>query len=178
MGDGLPDGEPRRGGGPRRARVAALAVAVAVVLGVVLLWPDGGVVNRAVVRLYVVLLEAGMPASVTPDVYAVVLNVALFVPLGWLGVSLLRWPPARVVLGLAAFSAAIELVQALPAVRRDASVGDLLCNTLGAAIGVAGASLVRRRRARVRGRAGAGHEAGRDQPVDEGSDVGGDRLDR
>jgi glycopeptide antibiotics resistance protein len=175
VGDGPPDGPPRRNAGAGRAPVVALTVVVVVLLGVVLLWPDGGVVNRAVVRLYVVLLDRGMPAWVTPDVYAGLLNVVLFVPLGWLGVSLLRWPPVRVVLGLAAFSAAVELVQALPALGRDASVGDLVCNTLGAALGAAGASVVHRRR--LDGAAGAGDQPRGDQPVDEGRDVRGDHLD-
>lgn len=177
MGDGLPDGPRRRRTGAPRVPVVALTVVVVVLLGAVLLWPDGGAVNRAVVRLYVTLLDLGMPAWVTPDVYAVLLNVVLFVPLGWLGVSLLRRSPARVVLGLAVFSAAIELVQALPALGRDASVGDFLCNTLGAALGAVGASVVHRRRRRLDRPAGAGDQPGVDQPVDEGRDVRGDHLD-
>ena len=50
---------------------------------------------------------------------------------------MLRWPPVRVVLALVAFSAAVELVQALPAVARDPSLLDVGCNALGAVLGVA-----------------------------------------
>lgn len=176
MSEGRPGDPRRRRPGAGRVPVVALTVVVVALLAVVLLWLDGGVVNRAVVRLYVVLLDRGMPPRVTPDVYAVLLNVALFVPLGWLGVSVLRWPPVPVVLGLAAFSAAVELVQALPAVGRDASLADLACNALGAALGAAGASVVRRRRGRLDRAAGTGDQAGGDQPVDEGRDVRGDHL--
>ena len=160
------------GRGPRVARVLAVVVAVALVA--VLLWPDGEAVNRAVVRLYVFFLDRGMPSSVTPEAYAVLLNVVGFAVLGAIGVTLLRWPPVRVALVLTAFSAAVELVQALPAVGRDPSLVDVACNALGAVIGVVAASVVRRRR---NGGDGTAHDqTGIHEPGDERRDVGGDHL--
>jgi hypothetical protein len=142
---------------------------------VVLLWPDGLALNRAVVRLYVVLLGRGMPRSVTPEVYAVLLNVLLFVLLGWLGVALLRFPAARVAAALVGFSIAVELFQALPGIGRDPSLLDVACNTLGALLGAWAGSVVRRHPGH--GEGAAGDEPGGDQPVDEGRGVGGDRLE-
>ncbi len=40
-----------------------LALVFAVLLGGVLFWPDGSLVNRGVVEVYVVLLDAGVPAG-------------------------------------------------------------------------------------------------------------------
>ncbi len=167
--------DPGRGDRGRGHRVApVLAVVLAVLLVVVLLWPDGWVLNRAVVRVYVFFLERGMPQRVTPEVYAALLNIAVFVPFGWVGVTLLRWPPVRVATALAAASAAVELVQALPAVGRDPSLLDVACNALGAVVGVVAASVVGRRR---HGGNGAGDDqSGVDQPGDERGDVGGDHL--
>jgi len=170
-------GDAGRGPSGRRHRSAVVAaVVLAVLLLVLLLWPDGWFLNRGFVRLYVFLLDRGVPQALTPEAYAVVANVAVFVPLGWIGVALLRWPPVRVVLALTAFSAGVELVQALPAVARDPSLLDVGCNTLGAAIGVVGASVVRRRR--HHGGDAAHDQAGVDQPGDERRDVGGDQLGR
>ena len=165
------------GSGPagRGRRVATvLAAVLAVALVAVLLWPDGAAVNRGVVRIYVFLLDRGMPPSVTPEAYAVLLNVLAFAVLGAIGVGLLRWPPVRVALLLSAFSAAVELAQALPSVGRDPSLLDVACNALGAVVGVAVASVVRRRRD---GRSGAAHDqAGVHETGDERRHVGGDHL--
>jgi glycopeptide antibiotics resistance protein len=163
-----------RDGSPGRRVAIGLAAGLAAGLAVVLLWPDGEAVRQAVLRVYVFFLHRGMPASVTPDVYAVVLNVVAFVPLGWVGVVLLRWSVPRVVLVLVALSAAVELLQALPGVGRDPSLLDVACNSLGAVIGALTASLVRRRRD---GRLAAVADQARvDQSGDERRDVGGDRL--
>jgi len=64
-----------------------------------------------------------------------ILNVLLFVPLGAaLGTGLL--PTRRLVLGAMVFSAGIESAQLfIPG--RDASVPDVACNTMGAALGIA-----------------------------------------
>jgi len=165
------------GSGPagRGRRVATvLAVVLAVVLVAVLLWPDGPAVNRGVVRLYVFFLDRGMPSSVTPEAYAVLLNVLAFAVLGAIGVALLRWPPVRVALLLTAFSAAVELAQALPSVGREPSLLDVACNSLGAVIGVVVASVVRRGR---NGGGGAAHDqTGIHESADERRDVGGDHL--
>ena len=167
-------GSGRAGRGRRAAMV--LAVVLAVVLGAALLWPDGAAVNRGVVRLYVFFLDRGMPSSVTPEAYSVLLNVLAFALLGVIGVALLRWPPVRVALLLTAFSAAVELLQALPSIGRDPSLLDVACNALGAVVGVVAASVVRRRR---HGGGGAAHDqAGIHETGDERRDVGGDHLGR
>lgn len=151
-----------------------LAVVLAVVLAAALLWPDGAAVNRGVVRLYVFFLDRGMPSSVTPEAYSVLLNVLAFAVLGVIGVTLLRWPPVRVAVLLTAFSAAVELLQALPSVGRDPSLIDVACNALGAVVGVVAASVVGRRR---HGGGGAAHDqAGIHETGDERRDVGGDHL--
>ncbi|MFL6081596.1 MAG: VanZ family protein [Ornithinibacter sp.] len=164
------------GRGPASGVATGLAALVAALLVVLLVWPDGDLMNRAVVRVYVFFLGLGMPQSVRPEVYAVLLNVAVFVLLGWLGVALAGWPAVRTAIGLTVLSAAIELFQALPGMGRDPSLLDVACNALGAGIGVTVASVVRRRRAGVAG-------ATLDQPgVDQGGherrDVGGDHLGR
>ena len=64
----------------------------------------------------------------------VLLNVALFAPLG-AGLLLLGLPLGRVVLIGAALSLAIETTQYFAVAGRDASLGDLLTNTAGAAMG-------------------------------------------
>jgi glycopeptide antibiotics resistance protein len=169
-------GDAGRGrAGPGRRVATGAAVVLAVLLTALLLWPDGEVVRRGVVRVYVFFLERGMPPRVTPEVYAVLLNVAVFVPPGWIGVAVLRRPPLRVALALTAFSAAVELTQALPAVGRDSSLLDVACNALGAVTGVVAASVVSRR--------GLGHGTGAavdqarvDQTGDERRDVGRDQL--
>ena len=168
-------GDPGWGDRGRGHRVApVLAVVLAVLLVVVLLWPDGWVLNRAVVRVYVFFLDRGMPQRVTPEDYAVVLNVAVFVPLGWIGVALLRWPPAGVAWTLTAASVAVELVQALPIVGRDPSLLDVASNALGAVLGVVAASVVGRRRHRQNG--AVDDQPGVEEPGDERGDVGGDHL--
>ena len=163
-------------GGRGHRVVTVLALVLAAALVAVLLWPDGWALNRGVVRLYVVLLDLGVPPSVTPDAYAVLLNVLAFAVLGAIGVALLGWPPTRVALLLTAFSAAVELVQALPSVGRDPSLLDVVCNALGAVIGVVAASVVRRRR--HGGEGPTRDEAGLHEPGDERRDVGGDHLGR
>lgn len=132
----------------------AVAAVLALLLALVLLWPDGYVVNRAVVRVYVFFLERGMPQAVTPEHYATLLNVLAFVPLGWLGVAALRRRIVTTVLVLGGLSALVELVQLLPLLGREASVLDVVCNTGGALLGAVLGSLTR-------------HEPRRDQPLDE-----------
>ena len=87
-------------------------------------------------------LSLGFPAA------ELLANVALFVPLGLLGALLLprrRWWTA--LLALVALSVTIETVQGLVLPYRIASAHDVLANTLGAAVGVGLALLVRTRRA-------------------------------
>jgi len=134
--------------GPRTGRVLAVAAGCAG-FAVLFLWPGAGPVEWVVDALYDVLLAHGVSPHVLPDDYGAALNVVAFVPLGWLGVSRLRWHPARVVLALVGLSVAIEAVQELPWLDRASSVQDVACNTLGAVIGVAlgSVALARSRRA-------------------------------
>lgn len=140
-----------------------LALVFAVLLGGVLFWPDGSLVNDGVVRLYVVLLHAGVPPSVRPEDYGAALNVLAFVPLGWLGVAWLRQRVLVVVLVLAAFSSTVELLQLLPFLHREATLLDVACNTAGALLGALAGSRVR-------------DEPAGDELVDERRDVGGHDL--
>ncbi len=155
-----------------RRLTTTLAVVLAVGLGLVLLWPDGWVVNRLVVDVYVFFLARGMPQAVTPEHYAAALNVLAFVPFGWLGVVGLRRRPWVVVAALAAVSMLVESVQLWPALHRDASPLDVVLNVTGAVVGALAGSLAIRRS----GRGGDREDAGRDEPVDEGGDARSDRL--
>lgn len=74
-------------------------------------------------------------------------NIALFVPLGFVASMAFPRRPAwqNLVLGLAV-SCSIEVGQALFLPDRFASVLDIAMNTLGAAVGVAAAGFLQRRR--------------------------------
>jgi VanZ family protein len=127
--------------GTRRAgRVLTVAAGFAG-FAVLFLWPGAGPVEWVVDALYDVLLAHGVPSHVLPDDYGAALNVLAFVPLGWVGVSWLRWHPARVVLALVALSVGIEAVQELPWLDRTSSAQDVACNALGAVVGVVLGSL-------------------------------------
>src|SRR6478672_4733448 len=62
------------------------------------------------------------------------LNVLLFVPLG-IGLSLLEWSERRAVLAMCALSIAIEAAQFFVIPGRDSTLGDVLTNTFGGAMG-------------------------------------------
>ncbi len=142
-----------------------LAALLGVALGTVLLWPDGALVNRGVVAVYVFMLyRVGVPAWVGPEHYAAALNVLALVPFGWLGVVWLRRRVVLVVAVLGGASVLVETLQLLPVLHRQASLLDVACNTGGALLGALAGSLVVR------------HEAAGDELVDEGSHVGRDDL--
>jgi VanZ like family len=67
-------------------------------------------------------------------------NILLFVPLG-LGLRLMRLRTSHVVLLAASVSLAIELLQLIVITGRDASLSDLLTNTLGSWTGALGGSI-------------------------------------
>jgi glycopeptide antibiotics resistance protein len=146
--------------GVRRLGLGA-AVLLALVLGALLLWPDGEAVRRVVLDVYLFFLERGVPPSVTPEVYATALNVLAFVPLGVIGVAGLRRRVLTTVLVLAGVSALVEAAQLLPALHREASLLDLACNTAGALVGALLGSALR-------------DDARVDQRPDEAGDVGAD----
>ena len=66
----------------------------------------------------------------------VVLNLLLFLPLG-VGLALALVGPWRALMGMAAFTLAIECLQILVVPGRDASLGDVLMNIIGGALGYA-----------------------------------------
>jgi glycopeptide antibiotics resistance protein len=123
---------------PSRRLVAAVVVYVAGLV-VLLTAPVGWWLNRLTVRLYTfVRYDLGVTSpDLRPEHYGFALNVLVAVPLGFLLALLLRdrpaWLPAVAL--LAAF-VLMESVQAL-ALPREGSVGDVVANGLGAAVGVA-----------------------------------------
>src|ERR1700688_4690962 len=65
-----------------------------------------------------------------------ILNVLLFVPLG-VGLALCGFPASRAILVMGLLSISIETAQLLVIPGRDATLGDVLTNTLGGALGFA-----------------------------------------
>jgi glycopeptide antibiotics resistance protein len=90
----------------------------------------------------------GLPGGDIAVVEAVA-NVVMFVPLGVLLPAATRLRPVRAVPVGAALSVLIELTQLAFLPHRVATVGDVLMNTLGAAVGAALLVAGRRRRARA-----------------------------
>lgn len=122
---------------PLPARLAAIAVLVAglaATLGL-LLDVDGWSINRANVHAWTLVTGTlGLQRVISPEQFAVVANVVLFVPLfAALALLVPRW---WWVLLAAAGSSAVELYQ-LSLDTRLAQLSDVLANTAGAALGVA-----------------------------------------
>ena len=140
--------------------MAAVSAVLAVAVAGLLLWPDGEAVRRLLLDLYLFGLRHGVPGRIGPEVYAAALNVLVFVPLGFIGVALLRRRPVTVSLFLLALSATVELAQALPVLGRVPSVLDVACNAAGGLVGALLASV-------VVGRGGEDEDAGLDEPGDE-----------
>jgi len=78
-----------------------------------------------------------MPRWVTFGAVEFASNVAMFVPLGFLGVIVFARARWVVIAGCTAFSVAVELVQWLLLPARQADWRDVLANSLGAAFGMA-----------------------------------------
>jgi glycopeptide antibiotics resistance protein len=130
--------------------IRALAVLGAMGLAVLLLWPNGEAVRQLILRIYLFGLDRGVPPRVGPEFYAGVLNVLVFVPIGWAGVALLRRRALTVTLTILALSATVELVQALPMLERQPSTVDVACNSLGGMIGAFLGSATQKWRRRTR----------------------------
>lgn len=126
--------------------VAALTVMYVVVVLAVTLWPvtvDRGLtpyIDRVLQELH----ERGVPQFVSYSFIEFSANIVFFVPIGFLGGLLvgyrLWWLP--IVAG-GAFSASIELSQALFLPGRVASAADVVANTSGALVGCLAAVAVR-----------------------------------
>lgn len=137
---------------PPAIRWAALALLAVYVLaaGALLLTADGWAVNRANVAVWeLVTRPLGLSGAIGPDRFGDLMNVVLFVPpFAALAVALpTRWWVAT---GAGA-SAGVELYQATLG-SRDASVVDVLTNTLGALVGTALGLWLQRRLSRGGGR--------------------------
>ena len=104
------------------------------------------------------LTRIGVPAEDAGDVLEAILNVLMFVPLGLLLVFLM---PSRwwwlAVLGCAAVSFGVELVQAVALSGRSATFIDVVANSTGGAIGSVVALLWLRVRERRAGHLATGH---------------------
>ncbi|MGN6325859.1 VanZ family protein [Pseudolysinimonas sp.] len=132
--------------------IALLAYLVA--LALIAYWPTP-VDRPADGQLFAVIrwLDAHGITLVTYDRIEFAANVALFVPFGLLLAGLLRRGRRWIALLICiAGSAAIEIGQGLFLPDRFASLGDVLANSLGAAIGVLVVWLISRRTASIRSR--------------------------
>ena len=129
---------------PRPLRLLAALVLLLYPLGAgaLLLTSDGWAVNRLNVRIwYAVTGAVGLREQITPEVFAALANVALFVPFfAALAVLVPTW---WWVAAGAALSIAVELYQGEIGTREQDLV-DILANTAGAALGVGLGLLVRR----------------------------------
>jgi hypothetical protein len=107
---------------------ARLAAAGALFIGLLTLWPVRGAVEQvgATPPWCLVCGDTG-----TVDA---LLNLALFVPLGF-GLRLAGWPLRRAVLLAASATLLVEILQMKVVPGRDASLGDLVTNTLGGWLG-------------------------------------------
>lgn len=128
-----------------RRVLVLLAAAYLVGLAVLVAGPWGWALNRLTVACYVKLRYAWpiAPEWVGPEHYGVLLNVVLFVPLGALFMVLTGRPWWQAVVLAAAGSVAIEAVQGLW-LAREATWLDVAANTVGAAVGAVGVTLLRR----------------------------------
>ncbi len=123
-------------GASRAAWRVMLAVYLALT-ALVVAWPNAWAVNRAVVHVWQIGVTNGWydPSTFSPEAFALVLNVVLFVPLVVLAAASFPHVPlwAWVVTALVA-SGLIEAAQLLGG-GRDATVLDIACNTGGALLG-------------------------------------------
>jgi glycopeptide antibiotics resistance protein len=83
---------------------------------------------------------------VLPEHFGYLLNVRLFVPVGMIVVLVVRRPWWQAALVAVAGSAAVELVQLVPALHRDASLSDVVTNGVGGLLGAGIAGALARRR--------------------------------
>lgn len=128
----------------RHPVVAALLVLSLLGALAIVFLPIGWALNRLIVWLYYAGRGIGMPEFVTLAWYDIALNMLLFaVPVA---LASILWPGVRRwvwIIAVLIASIGIETVQLL-ALPRDASIGDVLANTAGAALGTATAAAVSR----------------------------------
>lgn len=127
-----------------RALLPALLAAYLAALGSIGLWQTAvdAPVAPQLKELLARMQESGAPAWIRYGVVEAGANVLLFVPIGVLLVLLLRRVPLAV-LCAAALSLALETAQLLFLSQRTGSLRDILCNSLGAAVGAVAAVVIR-----------------------------------
>jgi glycopeptide antibiotics resistance protein len=118
-------------------RTGVLAIGALYAVGLMLLafTPISWVLSELTLKLYIVGAYELHLGWVLPEHYGYLLNVLLFVPFGALVVLIVRWPWWAAALVATAASAAIEVVQYLPVLHRQATLADVICNGLGALLG-------------------------------------------
>ncbi|MEI2820693.1 MAG: VanZ family protein [Marmoricola sp.] len=116
-------------------------LAYALFVGALALGPIGWLLNRFTVWIYVILLNYKRWQFLSPELIGVALNFLLFIPIGFM-LSRRVGAVRAIWLALAA-SICIEIVQFIPALGREPSLGDIVTNTLGGMMGAAMA-LIRR----------------------------------
>jgi glycopeptide antibiotics resistance protein len=124
-----------------RRVVAGLLAGYLVVVAWIVFWPSADPASSSVIWMTGVLAGLGAPGWVDATVVEFLANVAMFVPLTFLG-SLLRpgwW--GWVLVGFAA-TAGIELVQLVVLSDRSATAVDVAANTLGAVLGASLATAI------------------------------------
>jgi VanZ like family len=111
--------------------LSAVRIAMAVAWTLVILflcWMPGRWVNE---------VEQGSPWFQIPDLDKVVhWGIFVLFTVLWLRTGTSRWRYAWVALGGLAMASITELVQSLPAIGRDAEVGDAITDLIGVAIGL------------------------------------------
>lgn len=145
---------------------ALILLATVVAVGSLLTTADGWGVNRLNVAVWQALLgPVGLTRFITPEAFAALMNIVLFIPIGFALHLLIRtrwW-----ILALAMASIAVETYQ-FSMGTRIASIGDVVTNTLGGAIGVlTGRAVVQRalRSGAAPSAAGAAHRAADDPAI-------------
>ena len=132
--------------GLRRAAPGLMFVYLLAVAFIVL-WPSSDPAGAAVEWMTQVLAGLGAPGWMSEPVVEFVANVALFVPLSFLG-SLIVPGWWRWVLTGFALTVGIELFQLMALSGRSARVSDVVSNSIGAVIGASVALPVRSRLSR------------------------------
>ncbi|MFN8045905.1 MAG: VanZ family protein [Dermatophilaceae bacterium] len=129
----------------KRWIAAVLGVPYVAAASLLLLWPNGEMVRRVLLKVYLYgLNDVGIPVTITPEDYATLANALLFLPLTLLGILLLGRRRAWLVAVLGIGSGfLIEFLQAHLGLARVVELSDALLNAGGAVAGaIVGAVLL------------------------------------
>ena len=161
-----PKGDPARLDLPARRWAGVLLLLIAVVVAIIVFWPgppDPG--GQSALHRYLEGAHAnGLPGWITFDLIQNLANVAMFLPVGYLGSLAMRRHNYLIVAYAALASSFIELTQLLLLPNRVASLQDIAANTIGALIGFLLSLPALRRRGRRRRRYAQGRRAASDTP--------------